>query len=111
MDNQNNIQDELRGLNSSLPVNNSQPPFSVPEGYFNGLAASILAKVKGQSSAAADELQELSPLLAGIPKTIPYTVPEGYFEQNMASLLFLVNEAESPVLAAIDKAMPYSVPA
>ena len=110
MDNQNNIQDELRGLNSGLPVNNSQPSFSVPEGYFDGLAASILAKEKGQSS-AAEELQELSPLLAGIPKTIPYTVPEGYFEQNMASLPFLVNEAESPVLAAISKVMPYSVPA
>lgn len=109
MDNQNNIQDELRSMNSGLPVNNSQLPFSVPEGYFNGLAAQILAKVKEQASTAADELQELSPLLAKISKTGPYILPEGYFEENLSVLPPFTKE-ESPVLAAIGKTFPYQVP-
>ena len=46
MTNQNNIQDELRSMNSELPVENSQNTFSVPQGYFDGLAASIITKVK-----------------------------------------------------------------
>lgn len=110
MDNQNNIQDELRGLNSGLPVDNSSNPFSVPEGYFDGLAASILAKVKEESFSAADELQQLSPFLAGISKKSPYSVPDGYFEENLASLSQFTKEEESPVLAAIGKALPYTVP-
>jgi hypothetical protein len=110
MDNQNTIQDELRSLNSSLPANNQQTPFSVPEGYFEGLAGQILAKAKGQPVSVADELQQLSPLLAGIPKITPYELPEDYFDNSNDSLPFLVNEVESPVLAAIGKNVPYTVP-
>jgi hypothetical protein len=110
MDNQNNIQDELRSMNSSLPVPDSPTPFSVPEGYFDGLAERILAHVKEQNVSAADELQALSPLLAGLSKNLPYTVPEGYFEENAALPPFFLNEEESPVLAAIGKALPYTVP-
>lgn len=110
MDDQNNIQDELRSLNSSLPVNNNPYPFSVPEGYFDGLAERILATVKEQSTSAADELQALSPLLAGLSKEMPYSVPEGYFERNAAQPPFFLTEEESPVLAAIGKALPYTVP-
>lgn len=110
MADQHNIQDELRDLNSDLPRNNSQHPFSVPEGYFDGLAASILAKVKGQVPSAANELQELSPLLAGLSRQMPYTVPEGYFADNLAALPSFNQETESEVLSAIGKAMPYTVP-
>jgi hypothetical protein len=110
MDNQDNIQDELRSLDSGLPVTNSPSPFSVPEGYFDGLAASILAKAKAQTVSVADELQELSPLLAGISRQMPYTLPEGYFYDNLSALPFLVTEKESAVLAAIGKTNPYSVP-
>ncbi|HEV7332488.1 MAG TPA: hypothetical protein VGN63_15730 [Flavisolibacter sp.] len=110
MDNENNIQDELRNLDSGLPAPNSPNPFSVPEGYFDGLAASILAKVKGQESSAAVELQELSSLLAGISRQMPYAVPQGYFEQNLSALPSLAGEERSVVLEAIGKDLPYSVP-
>ncbi len=110
MDNQNNIQDELKSLNSSLPVNNSPNPFSVPEGYFDGLAARILAKIKEQSFSAADELQELSPLLAGLSKKLPYTLPEDYFNKNIAGLSSFLKEEESSVLALVGKQLPYQVP-
>lgn len=106
----NNIQDELRDMNSNLPGQNSQNPFSVPEGYFDGLAASILAKVKGQSATAAAELQELSPLLASISKQMPYSLPAGYFEENLSALPAFAGETESPVLEAIGKKQPYTVP-
>lgn len=110
MDNENNIQDELRNLDSGLPPSNSPHPFSVPEGYFDGLAASILAKVKAQEHSAAGELQELSPLLAGISRQMPYAVPQGYFEQNLAGLTALSGNESSVVLDAIGKDLPYSVP-
>lgn len=54
-------------------------PFSLPEGYFEQFAAQVMQKVK--SGEVADELAELSPLLADAPKTMPYSVPAGYFDQ------------------------------
>ncbi len=111
MNDQKNIQDELRSMNSSLPVNDGQQPYTVPAGYFDGLAAQILAKAKTQEASAADELQAISPLLAGLSKELPYSVPAGYFEKNADFLLPLVKEEEtSPVLAAIGKKMPFAVP-
>lgn len=111
MHDQNNIQDELRSLNSSLPVKGGPNPFSVPEGYFEQLATEVLAKAQAQDTSAAEELQVLSPLLAGLSKKSPYTVPDGYFDENAAVLSSVVTDEEvSPVLAAIGKAMPYSVP-
>ncbi|MBS4063339.1 MAG: hypothetical protein KGZ74_02210 [Chitinophagaceae bacterium] len=55
-------------------------PFGVPEGYFENLSTSILSKIKAQQEpGVADELKELSPVLASISKENVYTVPEGYF--------------------------------
>jgi hypothetical protein len=45
----------------------------VPEGYFNTFAVNILQKIK------QDELSEVAPTLAALPKINFYTVPEGYF--------------------------------
>jgi hypothetical protein len=111
MNDQNNIQDELKSLNSSLPVNNNPSPFSVPEGYFEGLAAEVLSKVKAQDASAAEELQALSPLLAGFPKKLPYSIPDGYFDETAAVLSsFTKEDEESPLLDAIGKNMPYTIP-
>jgi hypothetical protein len=92
-----------------LPSDSSPTPFSVPNGYFEGLASSILAKVKSQSS--DEEITSLSPLLAGISKKMLYSVPENYFQGNMESLPAYFHEIESPVLSSIGKEMPYQVPA
>ena len=108
MDNENNIQDELRNLDSGLPSPNN--PLSVPEGYFDGLAASILARVKEQEGSAASELQQLSPFLAGLSRQMPYAVPQHYFEQNLSNLSLITAEERSEVLEAIGRQMPYSVP-
>ena len=107
--NPNNAQDELRGLNSSLPAGNN--PYTVPEGYFAGLADSVLAKIKEQSEPASIEIAQLSPLLAGISRRMPYSLPENFFESSLAELPVLITDKEeSPVLSYIGKSMPYFLP-
>lgn len=113
MNSQNAIQQELKDLRSSLPkTNTEQPVFTVPEGYFENLAASVLAKVKSQlPESATPELQELSPVLAAIPKQTPYSVPENYFTHLATSLPALVSEEALPdLLQNHTKQMPYLVP-
>lgn len=111
MNNRNTIQDELNGLNSDLASNASGTPFSVPEGYFEGLANAVLAKIKGdQVVSASEEIAQLSPLLAGISK-LPYSVPENYFQSNLETLPFVISDnEESVVLSFVEKQMPYEVP-
>jgi hypothetical protein len=112
MNSRNTIQDELNELNSGLN-SNSNNPYSVPEGYFEGLAASVLAKIKGETPVSAmEELVRLSPFLAGIPKKMPYSIPEDYFQSNIEGLKAFTSESEeSLVLSFVDKEMPYKVPA
>jgi hypothetical protein len=109
MNNRDNIQDELNGLNSNLPP--KQNPFSVPEGYFEGLAASVMAKIKGREASARGEIAELSPLLAGISRTMPYAVPDGYFQTTIEELPFLTGEdPQSAILSLVERVTPYEVP-
>lgn len=111
MNNRDAISNELKSLPSSLPLTNS-PSFFVPEGYFEGLAGSILAKVKRlETSGAQTELTELSPLLAGLSKAMPYGVPSSYFDDNLQNVSAIGAEEVSPVLAGIGKGLPYRVPA
>ena len=113
MSSQNNIQDEFNELNGDLPPNAGTNPYSVPEGYFDTLASSVLAKIRGaeRPSSAVEEISQLSPLLAGIPRTMPYDVPSDYFEEGLKELPVLIRDDEdSVILSLIDKTMPYAVP-
>lgn len=64
-------------------------PLSAPAGYFDQLDAVIMARIAETEGAKAatpstgvqEELETISPFLAGIPKTIPLSVPPGYFDQ------------------------------
>ncbi len=81
----------------------------VPEGYFDSLSNNILSKIEGT---AVNELQQLSPLLAGIKKVNPFEVPENYFEQVGDDITLLVTEDRiSSVLADVSKEQPFEVPA
>lgn len=113
MNNRNTIQNELNELNSGLDSGSNNTPYSVPEGYFEGFAASVLAKIKGEHPvSASQEIAELSPLLAGISRKLPYSVPDDYFQSNIENLQAFTSEnEESLVLSFIDKEMPYQVPA
>jgi len=112
MNNLDNIQDELNSLNSNLASKANGAPYSVPQGYFEGLADSVLAKIRAdQVVAASEEIAQLSPLLAGISRNLPYSVPENYFQSNFETLPFLISENEELlVLSFVEKEMPYVVP-
>jgi len=86
-------------------INTSDTPFRVPEGYFEGFAASVLQKVQQQQQGqtVAEELAELAPLLNTINKAPVYTVPEGYFE-NLA--VHIPAQAEKPVARVVGMARP-----
>ncbi|MGN6164523.1 MAG: hypothetical protein ACTHOF_08280 [Flavisolibacter sp.] len=110
MDNSDNIQDELRGLNSELP-SVDKTPFSVPEGYFAGLAGSVMAKIKGAEAPASTEIASLSPLLAGISRNMPYVVPAGYFQTTIEELPFLTgDDPRSAILSLVERVTPYEAP-
>jgi hypothetical protein len=117
MRNGNIIQEELSALGSSLPSAASGSLYEVPKGYFEGLAAAIMAKLKegdapSDAPSAAEEINQLSPLLAGISRKMPLEVPSGFFEEKLEDLSALTTDNESSlVLSFIEKEMPYRVPA
>ena len=115
---------ELADLGSTLTQHDPENIYTVPDGYFDGLADQILNRIKAlEASDAKEELEFLSPLLAGISKKIPYSVPDGYFKNLGESLLYSVNESVgyqtgkeeietlSPLLGSLKNKNPYAVPA
>jgi hypothetical protein len=112
MNNRITIQEELKALNSVLPLEKSPEVYSVPKGYFEGFAALMLQRIKAaeQANSASDEISALSPLLTGLSKKMPYSVPENYFSRNTEELNELVNEKGLPEILHGIKEMPYSVP-
>ncbi|OLY91325.1 hypothetical protein SAMN05444008_12727 [Cnuella takakiae] len=111
MNSRNDIQRELELQNSSLPFDVHMPVFDLPQGYFENFAAEVLARIKGTTAAtAAEEMEGLSPLLAGLSKKTPYSLPADYFTQNLASGT-LREEDSIPGWAAEGRQNPYSVPA
>lgn len=111
------ILQELKELESSLPAGLNPTGYKVPDGYFDGLAASILQRVKAdQAGTPAAELAELSPFLAGISGKTPYTVPENYFEELNPSFVFTEEDSTSelqklsPLLGGLSRKSPFSVP-
>lgn len=106
------ISEELRELNSSLPAYAKEPVFTVPDGYFDHFAASVLAKIKAMDASVNEELSNLSPLLAAIPRKTPYSIPENYFTNLASDLPVLVEEEALPsVLSEHHRRMPYETPA
>lgn len=103
-----NIPNELRELNSSLPVPGHYPGQDVPAGYFEDLADQILQRAKAaDADNVADELAALSPLLGSIAKKNPYTTPAGYFED----LSIQSNEEGLPeILKGLQQVPTYKVP-
>lgn len=111
MDPRKHITEELKTLNSNLPEAVTHNIFAVPEGYFEGFAAGVLARIHAQNMNAEAELEALSPLLAGISKKNPFSVPEGYFGQLDADRGAIVaEEAYSAELWSVKGITPYSVP-
>jgi Sec-independent protein translocase protein TatA len=116
-----NILQELSELKSNLINLNRQNIYSVPDGYFEGLAENMLKRVKAEEIAnVADELSNLSPLLSSLSREMPYCVPSGYFETLSDSVLKTITTndlsakdelaAISPLLSSLQKENLFSVP-
>jgi len=85
MSEKNNILEELRDLNSTLNPLESENIYRVPAGYFEGLAAQVLERIKAlETSDPAEELNQISPFLAKLSKKMPYAAPQGYFDQPVS---------------------------
>jgi hypothetical protein len=124
MTNRNIILNELADLGSGLKDHNPQNIYTVPVGYFEGLADQILNRIKALDAInARDELKYLSPLLSSVSKEMPYAVPAGFFQNLSEDVLKYISEHEdyqtseeeigslSPLLGSLKNKNPYSVPA
>jgi hypothetical protein len=111
MNTRKHIQEELDSLKSNLPYFIEKPVFTVPEGYFEGFAASVFAKInEGVAVSAIDEVKELSPFLSSIKKEMPYHVPQNYFSTLHNQVPLLIRDDEVSTLLTNNKIMPYVVP-
>ncbi len=112
MNNRNTIQEELSGLNSNLPHDIKEPVFSVPNAYFENFSLSVLTKIKGKTTVSElDDLNELSPVLAGISKNMPFSLPPDYFSTFENEIPVLISKEELPsVLASHERKPAYEVP-
>lgn len=109
MNNRTTIQNELEELNSPLSFEQPAETYSVPAGYFENFAASVLEKLQGENPVSvSEELEGLSPVLAGISKEMPFAVPQGYFNST-EGLINWVKEDE-PQFFSGNKKMPYEIP-
>ena len=70
----------------------------VPQGYFENLADTILAKIK-QVDNVSEELRSLSPMLYSAQNENVYTVPKNYFEQLHTELVEKVQPQQTIVTA------------
>jgi hypothetical protein len=111
MNSRNAIQEELKELSSFLPYD-KQPVFTVPQGYFENFAASVWSRINSQHPMdTADELAELSPVLAAIPRKMPFTVPENYFSELTDNLPAMTSNDQLPEsLQQHHRHMPFTVP-
>jgi hypothetical protein len=107
------ILNELKEISPALAAIGYAVPYTVPAGYFEGLAAQILLKI----NAGNVESESLS----HISKSPVYEVPPGYFDQLAGTILNRVKAAKaatpvdelailSPLLSRIAKTSPFSAP-
>lgn len=104
------IINELKELNSLIPLEKGAKLFSVPEGYFEGFAQSVFGKLNTDTSSSSEELEDIAPFLARLPKKMPFSVPEGYFSQTTEGVTDWVKEESLPEVLNSGKQMPFSVP-
>lgn len=97
----------------------SNLPYQVPQGYFDGLAQAILRRIKTDSFDARQEVETLSPLLAGLNKKMPFSVPDDYFTELSGNVVggvkaidFVHEELEiiPPMMQELRHKNVYSVP-
>jgi hypothetical protein len=85
MENTSEILTELREITPFLGKTGlSRIPYAVPYGYFEEFSEILMNRIRmGDSEISPkDEINGLSPLLAGLRQKNPYRVPGGYFDSE-----------------------------
>src|SRR5258705_13573258 len=108
-------------MKSSLATVTPQNIYTVPVGYFDGLATQVLSRIKAmEAKNAVEELGYLSSSLGNISRQMPNYVHAGYFEGLAEKTMQLVSEinyyqtakeeleAILPLLSGLKKTIPYS---
>lgn len=109
-----NILNELQAISPEVARIGRQLPYEVPAGYFEGLAAQVLLRVKAEEEAMPVVLQQAC--------ANPYSVPAGYFDELAGSILMRVKAEQaltaqeelsvlSPLLSKLDKKLLFEAPA
>jgi hypothetical protein len=73
------ILNELKAISPTVAEISPHNTYQVPEGYFEGLAETILNRIKASAQSPKEELESISPLLNKISRKTPYEVPQDYF--------------------------------
>lgn len=84
----------ITNISETLPGATQEMPFDLPEGYFARFEAELHHKLFHSEEPVAEEIKELSPLLASLQKEQPFAVPGGYF--NGDSFSRQVQEQQQP---------------
>jgi hypothetical protein len=77
-------------------------PMSAPAGYFDQLSAAVMARIADEDKTAVpvtearEELEALSPFLAGMSRTMPFPVPAGYFNQLSTTIMEGLTDVSAP---------------
>lgn len=106
MDQGQHISDELNGSCPLLAGMQCNTVFTVPAGYFDGLADRIMTRIRQEEREKeqfSDELKTIAPLLYSLKKRDVYTVPAGYFEQPVAVLPGQAGSREKGKLVAFGR--------
>jgi hypothetical protein len=108
------ITQELNDLGSILANAPRGNNYSVPDGYFEGLAMQVLGRIES-GSLDADDATGLN-----ISKAMPYEVPANYFDGLADAIMRAIHQTAmdsqteiasiSPLLSNINKQPVYSVP-
>jgi hypothetical protein len=104
MNSSDNILNELVSISLEVARISRQLPYEAPAGYFEGLAAQVMERIKAEEVA-------LPAVLQGV-KENPFTVPAGYFEHFAQQVLARVKAGDEEMPPVLDgkPVNPYTVP-
>ena len=113
------ILNELKDISPLVAGINPENTYQVPQGYFEGLAGSILARIKASQPSAKEELETISPLLNSLSRKLPYEVPQDYFGElsetvvgGVRAIDFVKGELQhiSPLMDSLKHKNVYQIP-
>ena len=114
MEKNNTILNELRDISPVVASISNQQVYTVPDGYFEGLATQLMLHITVAEKAGVDPVLDIN-------KNNVYQVPEGYFDTLAGNILNLIKTEEeskqleepnfsSPLWQQIGKKNPFSLP-